>query len=170
MEEKLNYSTTDAKNKLKFLIKELSMCLLSTKLKSGEAAVTRPMSAYISESDDFIWFFSQRDSNKNREIENGNYVQLYFSDAAKSTYFSIAGTAEIILNDRNKIDELWNPFLKTWFQDGKEDENLSLIKVTPDTGYYWDTKGNRIINLFKMAASVVLGKDLVNGEEGKLKF
>ena len=70
----------------------------------------------------------------------------------------------------NKIDELWNPFLKTWFQDGKEDANLSLIRVTPDNGYYWDTKGNRIVNLFKMATSVLIGKDLVDGEEGKLKF
>ncbi len=74
------------------------------------------------------------------------------------------------MNDKDKIEQLWNPFLKTWFQDGKDDTNLSLIKVKPDTGYYWDTKGNRIINLFKMAASVVVGKDLVNGEEGKLKF
>ncbi len=34
----------------------------------------------------------------------------------------------------------------------------------------WDTKGNPIINLFKMAASVIIGKDLVDEEEGKLKF
>ena len=74
------------------------------------------------------------------------------------------------MNDKEKIEELWSPFLKTWFQDGKDDTNLSLIKVTPDNGYYWDTKGNRIINLFKMAASVVTGKDLVDGEEGNLIF
>ncbi len=170
MEEKLNYSETEATEKLKSLIKELSMCLFSTNLKSGEAAITRPMSAYLSESDNFIWFFSQKDSNKNSEIASDNYIQLYFSDIGKSTYFSIAGTAQIVLNDKNKIEALWNPFLKTWFQDGKDDANLSLIKVTPDTGYYWDTKGNRIINLFKMAASVFVGKDLVDGEEGKLKF
>lgn len=170
MEEKLNYSETGAIEKLKSLIKELSMCLFSTNLKDGEAAITRPMSAYLSEADDFIWFFSQKDSNKNREIEVDNYVQLYFSDMGKSTYFSIAGTAEIVMNNKEKIKELWNPFLKTWFQDGKDDADISLIKVTPDNGYYWDTKGNRIINLFKMAASVVAGKDLVNGEEGKLKF
>ena len=170
MEEKLNYSQTEATEKLKLLMKELSMCLFSTNLKDGQAAITRPMSAYLSESDNFIWFFSEKDSNKNSEIAADNYVQLYFSDMGKSTYFSVAGNAEIVLNDKEKIEELWNPFLKTWFQDGKDDTNLSLIKVTPDNGYYWDTKGNRIINLFKMAASVVTGKDLVDGEDGKLIF
>ncbi len=83
MEEKLNYSQTEASQKLKSLINELSMCLFSTNLKNGHAAVTRPMSAYLSKADDFIWFFSQKDSKKNSEIATDNYVQLYFSDMGK---------------------------------------------------------------------------------------
>ena len=60
MDEKLNYSHTEATEKLRLLIKELSMCLFSTNLKNGQAAITRPMSAYLSESDNFIWFLVRR--------------------------------------------------------------------------------------------------------------
>ena len=85
-------------------------------------------------------------------------------------FFFDSGDAIVVLENKEKVDELWNPLLKTWFQEGKDDPNLSLIKIIPDTGYYWDTKGNRVVNLFKMAASVVSGKHLVDGEEGKLAF
>ena len=88
----------------------------------------------------------------------------------KSTFFSIAGKAIVVLENKEKVNELWNPLLKTWFPESKADPNLTLIKIIPDTGYYWDTKGNRVVNLFKMAASVVSGKHLVDGEEGKLAF
>ena len=60
--------------------------------------------------------------------------------------------------------------VKTWFPEGKDDPNLSLIKVSTKSAYYWDTDGNRMINFLKMAASVVTGTNLVSGEEGELKL
>jgi len=37
------------------------------------------------------------------------------------------------------IDQLWNAFAKAWFQEGKDDPNISVIKIIPDEAYYWDT-------------------------------
>ena len=31
-------------------------------------------------------------------------------------------------------------FLKVWFQGGKDDLEISLIKVEPTSVYYWDNK------------------------------
>ena len=52
---------------------------------------------------------------------------------------SIFGTAEILF-DKNKVEEMWTPIAKAWFTEGKDDPAISLIKVTPQEGYYWDTK------------------------------
>ena len=71
--------------------------------------------------------------------------------------------------DRQKIEELWTPLVKTWFKGGKDDPNISLIKVSNINAYYWDTKGNRMINFFKMLASVATGTTLVEAEEGTLQ-
>lgn len=77
------------------------------------------------------------------------------------------GEAEIIL-DKAIIEELWTPVAKIWFKEGKDDPNISVIKVKPTAAYYWDTDGNRMINLLKMVASVVTGTNLITGKEGAI--
>jgi len=67
---------------------------------------------------------------------------------------SIFGRAQIV-NDRSKIEELWTPMAKTWFKEGKEDANISLIKVIPEDAYYWDTKNNKMVSLIKFAMGAI---------------
>lgn len=86
----------------------------------------------------------------------------------KVILYQFTGNAEIVLSDKQKIDELWIPLMKTWFQEGKNDLAISLIKVTPVEGYYWDSTGNRVTNFFKMIGSVIVGNDFAGSEEGML--
>ena len=109
----------------------------------------------------------EKSSDKNKAIATDKYVQLFFSHPGKSSYLVVNGEAEIIL-DKTKIEELWTPVAKIWFKEGKDDPNISIIKVTPTTAYYWDTDGNKMINFIKMVASVVTGTNLVNGKEGTI--
>jgi general stress protein 26 len=81
----------------------------------------------------------------------------------------VNGEAEIIL-EKAKIDELWTPVAKIWFKEGKDDPNISIIKVSPTNAYYWDTDGSRMINFLKMVASVATGTNLVTGNQGALKI
>ena len=47
--------------------------------------------------------------------------------------------------DKVKIEELWKPIVKTWFTEGVDDPRITVIKVAPTGGYYWDTKhGNAV--------------------------
>ncbi len=114
-------------------------------------------------------FFSGIDSDKNKEIKQDKHVQLRFSDPSKSSYLVINGEAEIVF-DRDKIEEYWNPLVKNWFKAGKDDPNISLIKVAVHNSYYWDVDGNRMINFLKMTASLATGSNLVSAEERKINL
>jgi general stress protein 26 len=59
---------------------------------------------------------------------------------------------------------------QVWFQKGKEDEKISLIKVEPTNVYYWDTKHGEAIAFIKMAASIIIGKTMDDSVEGNLNF
>lgn len=76
--------------------------------------------------------------------------------------------AEIVI-DRQKIEELWSVATKIWFEEGKEDPNISLIKVKTQTAFYWDTEGNKMINFFKFLASIATGSNLLTGVKGSIK-
>jgi general stress protein 26 len=80
----------------------------------------------------------------------------------------VNGEAEISL-DRPKIEELWSPVAKIWFEKGKDDPDISLIKVNTKTAYYWDTEGSKMVNFFKFLASVATGSNLVTGVQGSIK-
>ena len=72
--------------------------------------------------------------------------------------------------DKVKIEELWTPLVKTWFSEGKDESNISVLKVKPTTAYCWDTDGNRMINYLKMVASIATATNLVIGKKELLQF
>jgi general stress protein 26 len=78
-------------------------------------------------------------------------------------------TAEIVF-DQQKTEELWNPIAKAWFKEGKTDPEISLIKVTPENAYYWDTKNSKMVDFAKIIITAVTGKTLDGGIEGTSKF
>jgi len=163
-----NLTNKDAIDKLKSLVEDILVCLFCTNLKTDDGATSRPMSALKVCDQGNVWFFSEKNSDKNQAIEADNKVQLFFSHPGKSRYLIVNGEAEIMF-DKAKIEELWTPVAKIWFEQGKDDPDISVIKVTPNTAYYWDTDGNRMINLLKMAASVATGSNLISGKEGTLE-
>ena len=162
-----NLNNKEAIDKLKSLVDEISICLFCTDLKTNDGATCRPMSAIKVCDEGNIWFFSEKDSEKNTAIESDAKVQLFFSHPAKGSYLVVNGDAAIIV-DKDKIEELWTPFAKIWFKEGKDDPTISIIKVKPITAYYWDTAGNQMINFFKMIASVATGTNLVTSKEGEI--
>jgi general stress protein 26 len=163
-----NLASGEAIEKLKDLVEDIDICLFCTNLKTGDGATTRPMSTQEVDDEGNMWFFSDINSDKNREINNDKRVQLFYSHPGKSSYVVVNGEAQVII-DREKTEEIWSPMVKAWFKEGKDDPNISILKVTPTSAYYWDMEGNRMINFFKMIASVATGKKLVDAQEGSIK-
>ena len=116
-----------------------------------------------------LWFMSNRQSNKNEEIKEDEKVQLIYAKGGDSHFLSVAGKAQIV-KDQAKIDELWTVFAKAWFPEGKKDPDISLIKIIPEDVYYWDTVHGKMVSLLKIATSVVTGKTMDDGVEGKISL
>ena len=144
------------------------ICLFCT-YQNNEIA-SRPMSTAGIDDDGTMWFFSQKDSEKNEQLRLENKVYLMYIDQDKHHYLSLTGTAEVV-EDRQKVDELWNGFLKAWFEEGKDDPQISLIKVTPEEGHYWDTQNGKLITLIKIAMAAVTGnRDKDGSLEGDIRL
>lgn len=162
-----NISRQEANQKIKELAKKADVCLFTTNL-TRLPLTCRPMSTRDVDDNGSIWFFSREGSNKNLEIAADNRVQLFYSNFSSSEYMSLYGTVTII-KDRAKAKELWSAIAKTWFNEGYDDPELTLLKVEPEEGYYWDTKDGKVISLLKLVAGAITGKELEVGVEGKLK-
>ena len=161
-----NYDGTEAIKKLKKLAESARTCMFTT-FTTERPMKSRPMALQSVEEDGTLHFFSAASSNKNKELSTLPMVQLFFANNGSSEYLSIYGNA-VISQDREKIKELWSAWAKIWFQEGPDDPDLTLISVTPESSEYWDTKHNRMVQLVKVAASLLTGKTMDDAVEGKL--
>ena len=58
--------------------------------------------------------------------------------------------------------------MKTWFTEGEDDPRISVIKVAPLDGYYWDNKHGNAVAGVKMMIGAALGKTLDDSIEGRI--
>ena len=159
----------EAAAKIKELAEQADCCFFCTDLQAGKPFATRPMSAQKVDDQGNIWFLSADDSHKNGEIGSNPYVQLLFQGSRHSDFMSLFGRATIS-RDKAKIEELWQPLVKTWFTEGKDDPRITVIKVAPESGYYWDTKHGTMVAFAKMVAGAITGQTLDDSIEGNIKM
>ena len=166
MSDVKDLSNQQAIDKIKELAKSADVCLFTTAL-TELPLMSRPMS--VSEVDDSgnLWFMSRKGSDKNEDIAADDRVQLFFSNKGSYEFLSVYGRA-VIVEDTQKAKELWTPIAKTWFNEGPEDPELTLIRVHPEDAYYWDTKHNKAVTLLSYLAGAITGKEMNNGVEGKI--
>jgi general stress protein 26 len=155
-----------AVDKIKDLAANIKTCMFCT--YNDYRLLSRPMS--VQKIDDLgqLWFLSDRNSSHNAEITLNPQVEIFFSEP-HDKFLTLRGTASISY-DRETIKELWDPIVKVWMPGGEDDPNLSVIKVVPEDGYYWDTKNGKMAAIAKMAAALVTGKTMDDGIEGNLKL
>ncbi|RYY30748.1 MAG: general stress protein [Chitinophagaceae bacterium] len=161
-----NLSNTEAVKKIQEIAKDATICLFATNL-SNLPISARPMATQKVDDDGNIWFLSSKSGHQNSDINQDSRVQLFYADKGSSEYLSVYGEASI-LYDKALAKELWSPMAKTWFTEGVDDPDLSIIKVTPSDAYYWDTKNNKVVSLIKIFAGAVTGKTMDDGVKGKI--
>ncbi|RZJ58177.1 MAG: general stress protein [Flavobacterium sp.] len=163
-----NLEGNEAWKKLKELAEKADTCFFCSNIKTGLPFSTRPMSPQKIDDNGDLWFLSANDSNKNEELSHDPFVQLLFQGSTYSGFLNIYGIAEIT-EDKAIIDELWDPVLKVWFTEGKDDPRISVIKVSPTQGYYWDNKHGNAVAFVKQIAGAIVGKTIDDSIEGELK-
>jgi general stress protein 26 len=152
--------------KLRELVENQPTCMFGSDLGSTPFHVC-PMHALQVDGAGSIWFFSPLDSEHAANLQSDERVQLIFSNPSAYQFLTVFGEA-FIVRDRAKTDELWKPMVKAWFPGGKEDPNLSLIRVDPSIAHYWDTKDGKLVVLAKILIGAVTGKREDGGVQGDL--
>lgn len=153
--------------KVRELIGDIRIAMMTTVDESGHLQ-SRPMAALEMDEMATIWFFTKRSSPKVDQIEqHERQVNLAFANVSDANYVSVSGTADEV-DDRAKIDELWNPQAKAWFPAGKDDPDLTLLRVHTNMAEYWDSNNSTMVRLFQQAAAAITGNPPKMGENEKV--
>ena len=138
--------TTKATSSIAALMRDIDLCMLTTHAGDG-ALHTRPTSNNGEvEFDGDLWFFSDRDSRKVKEIGKDPRVLVSFAEAERGIWLALEGRASIV-TDAAKKRELWLEELERWFANGPEDESVVLIKVSAERAEHWGSAGDGVVDL-----------------------
>lgn len=162
-----NLTSKEALKKMTDLVEDIKIAMFLTDLKSQPISAV-PMTTKKVDEQGNIWFLSGLNSDHNRNISRSKDVQLLYSDPKGHEFISIYAEATIV-TDKNILEDLYSKVDDAWFT-GTDDPNLTALKVEAKEAYFWDSKQNKYISLFKMGLAAVTGNKQDVGEKGKLEL
>lgn len=105
-------------------------------LDGVEDGHTRPMTAQLDGKSGAIWFFTAKDTAIVQNIGTGSRAIATFASRGHDLFATVHGRLSLD-NDRSTIDRLWNCFVAAWFEEGKDDPKLALLRLDPEQAEIW---------------------------------
>ena len=155
-------ATADEYARVGELISKASIAIITTENEDGHL-VSRPMAPQQRAFDGDLWFFTEDPSHKTDEVRAHPQVNVALESG--KGWVSVSGPADIV-KDRAKIDEFWSTGAEAWFEEGREDPAVALLRVHAQTAEYWSTDDPTPVRLLKIAKAAVTGGRPDIGESG----
>lgn len=97
----------------------------------------RPMTALI-EGDEGgpVWFFTAIDTELAEAVKGQRRALFALASKGHDVFATVHGSIVHDL-DRAVVDRLWNPFVAAWYEEGKDDPKLALLRFDPDEAQIW---------------------------------
>lgn len=119
----------------KALKSDMTMMLGIDGVEDGHA---RPMTAQVEDDRPPIWFFSASDNGLVQIVASGvNRAIATFASKDHALFATLHGSLWID-NNRTVIDRLWNTYVAAWYEGGKADPKLRLIRFDADRAHIWE--------------------------------
>jgi general stress protein 26 len=141
----------------KALKSDMTMMLGLDGVEDGHA---RPMTAQIDDADarSPIWFFTVKENAIVQNLGKSNRAIATFTSKGHDLFATIHGRVSLD-RDRATIDRLWNRFVAAWYERGKDDPRLALLRLDAERAEIWLD-----------ASSLLAGIKLLLGADPKAEY
>jgi general stress protein 26 len=134
---------------------DMTMMLGLDGVEDGHA---RPMTAQVPDARGPIWFFTSKDNAIVQRLGQGNRAIATFTSKGHDLFATLHGGIRLD-TDRATVDRLWNRYVAAWFEGGKDDPKLALLRLDPERAEIWED-----------ASSLIAGIKLMFGADPKQEY
>jgi len=139
-----------------------------TGMLSAQNAPAAPMTHYVDAEHRALWFITAKGTDLGKAAAGGSTAQYIVSDNDAHIYARIDGKVHSV-NDPAKLEELWSIIAAAWFEDGKQDDDVELIRMDLSEAEVWST-GGALSFFYEIAKANLGGSKPDMGEHGTLRF
>ena len=127
-------------------------------LANGKGGNFKPLTAVMEDSERTIWFFTAKNTEMVTTLGADREPAIATFASKDHDLFATVNGQLRVDNDRSVIERLWNPFIAAWYEGGKDDPMLALLRFDPDDAEIWLNENSFLAGL-KMLFGVDPKKD-----------
>lgn len=144
---------TELKTKLFKALRSDRTIMLS--LGGADEGHAQPMTVQLEGDADTgpLWIFTSKETDLVQAMGRSHRAVANFAAKGHDLFAAIEGELSLD-NDRAMIDRLWSPFVAAWFEGGKDDPKLQLLRFDPDNAQVWLNESSLLAGVRMM-----LGRD-----------
>ena len=141
---KLNDLETEARRALFDTMEEVRSGMLGV---VGSDRHLQPMTHFPDRDLAEVWFITSKNTDLVRAVGQGARANYCLSSGEGIFFACLTGTIEQSA-DSAKLDELWSPVAAAWFEEGRDDPDVSLLKLTLlDAGVWASTDSAAVFGM-----------------------
>ena len=133
------------------------------------AAPLRPMTLHPSPEECAIWFVVHADSDFAVEVGDGGASRLVAMTRDGRIQISLGGRIEPS-HSALHLERCWSPLVAAWFDRGRDDPAVLLMRFTPQAGKIWVASGGVLSVGWEVAVASLTGEKPDLGASAEVTF
>jgi len=127
---------SDAEIEAKFWKELKSSPFMMLGLNGSSDALGQPMTAQTEGDHGPIWFFTTKTNTLVEALSESHEAIATYTSKRHDLFASVHGRLTVD-NDDATIDRLWNPHVEAWYEQGRNDPKLALLRLDTQSAQLW---------------------------------
>ena len=128
-----------------------------------------PMTHNLEPEDGNIWFLTAKGTEMAGAAAASKNARYIVCNDPEAIYAQVEGVLSVS-TDKAKLDEVWSVMASTWFEEGKQDPDLVLVRFRPAKAEIWLGPESGFKFLWSVAKAKVTGDQPDYGDHFELTF
>lgn len=117
-----------------------------------------------------IWFITAQGTDLVNGVASGPQpARFVVAEGSAGLYADIDGTLSLS-TDQAKLDDIWSRVADAWFEDGRQDPDVRLLKFTPAKAEAWITTTSGVKFFYEIIKANLTDEKPDAGEHASLTF
>jgi general stress protein 26 len=141
---------------------------IRTGMLGTDKARAVPMTHYVDKDANALWFITANGTDLAKTAQTGASAEYIVISDDEHLYARIDGKVQAV-TDPAKLDELWNAIAGAWFEDGRQDDDIQLLRMDLSEAEVWATGGS-LSFLYQVAKAHITDEKPDMGQHGTIRF
>ena len=116
-----------------------------------------------------LWFFAKTDSDIVRSISVG--ARAHFTIVGKNHDYHACMSGPIkVIKDPERIERYWSSVVETWFEGGKTDPTLTMLRISLEDAAIWVSTDNPLAFGWEIAKANLKDRTPDAGVRTRVRF